>query len=93
MYKCLKILLGGQISSEFLRSFVYKHATQLTLEGTAQMMPEINRVCLTVCGQKKKLDDFIDLLHQQIIHEQIHSVEIEPFLKTKDYRGVFRIIE
>ncbi len=86
-------MLGGAVSIDFLRSFVQKEATNCMLEGTAQFTSEVNRVCLTVCGQKNKLDEFVDLLHQEAAREGIDYVEIEPFLKNKDYRGVFRIIE
>jgi len=93
MYKCLKILLGGTVSVDFLRSIVQKHAKKLALEGTAQLLPENARACLIVCGQKNSLDEFLDVLHTQLPHLGVNHLEIEPFLKTKDYRGVFRVIE
>lgn len=93
MHKCLKIILSGAVSTDFLRLFVQQEAAKLMLEGTAQVLPEASCASLIICGQKERLDNFVDLLHQHAAREGIDSVEIEPFLKTKDYRGVFRIIE
>lgn len=92
MYKCLKILIEGQIASDFLRTFIQKQAKKFELEGTAQLMSHGN-VCVIVCGQKENVDQFIDIVHLKAPTCGIEHVEIEPFVKGKDYRGVFRVIE
>jgi acylphosphatase len=92
MYKCLKIFLVGSFPPDFLRIFVQKQAKQCEVEGVAQVMPG-NKVCIIVCGKKEKVDVFLDLVHAKSIAHGVEDVEIEPFVKSKDYRGVFRVIE
>lgn len=93
MKKCLKITLSDEMPSTFLRSFVLKHARALELEGMAQTVAEANQVRIMVCGPKDKIEDFLDLLHKGTSKYIPDDVEVEPFVKVKDYRGVFRIIE
>lgn len=89
--KCLRIIIAAQVPTEFLQSVVYKNAKKLGLEGTAQLVVGAkNHVRINVCGLPDQLDEFIDLFHSQLDYEDI---EIEPFLKDKDFRNVFRIIE
>ena len=42
---------------------------------------------------KEGVDAFLDELHKSAGAAELKEIEIEPFLKDKDYRGVFRIIE
>lgn len=93
MNKCLKVTFPAIGSLEFLRTFVQKHARDLALEGIAQVMAAENIVIILVCGPKDNVDEFIDLLHKGTKAIQIANISVEPFVKVKDYRGVFRIIE
>lgn len=92
MKKCLKITFFGNIPVDFLQVFVQKHAKQLALEGIAQMVEE-NQVKIIVCGEKEALDSFVDLLHKGTPTVFLENIEVEPFLTTKEYRNVFRLIE
>lgn len=91
MYKCLRITLVGEPKQGFLQ-VIQKHARKNALEGIAQMVGE-EGVKIIVCGNKEYIDDFVDLLHKESVKHNIDDIEIEPFLKDKDYRGVFRVIE
>ena len=93
MYKCLRIMFRGSLSSSFLRDFIQKSAREFSLEGAAQLLPEEDRISIVVCGQKDNIDLFLDAFHAHIAAYDIDQVEIEPYMKVKDYRGVFRVID
>ena len=80
MNKCLRITFSGEYPSTFFRNFIQKNARGLNIEGIAQVMPD-SRVRSIACGTKGTGKVFLE------------DIEIEPFLKDKDYRGVFRVIE
>lgn len=93
MKKCIKIVFGADIPEGFLHSSVQKHARSKLLEGVAQYNADDQKIEVIVCGEKEGVDGFIDHLHKDFIKAKIDDYEIEPFLKDRDYRGVFRIIE
>ena len=92
MKQCLMITFSGKFEDDFLRSFVQKNANELGLEGTVQVRNS-NNVRITVCGNKDNIDKFIDLIYEASATGRINGIEIAPFLKERDYRGVFRVIE
>ena len=93
MNKCLKISLSVSPTADFLHSFVQHHARKLTVEGTVHLDDEEDIVRIVVCGTKENVDAFLDLLHKGSTKYSVEGVAVEPFLKGKDYRGVFRVIE
>ena len=90
MNKCLKVTLSGKLSSSF-GEVLQKHAKKLKVEGTVQAFPE-STIRIIACGHKDAVDAFLDELHKAAVAASLQEIEIEPFLKDKDYRGVFRII-
>jgi acylphosphatase len=92
MKKCLKIVLQGDFSSNFLKTTVLKHARAHDLEGIARITGA-GQVTIVVCGIKAHVDEFLDGVHKHEVAWEVQHIEVEPFLKDKDYRGVFRIIE
>jgi len=92
MKKCLKITLKGNFSAGILCSFVQKYARKLHIEGTAQLIGS-QEVLIVACGTKVEVDSFLDVLHKASKQWSPEDVFIEPFLKEKDYRGIFRVIE
>ncbi len=76
----------------FLHDFVQKHARSLHIEGTVQFS-EPDLVTVVACGSKENIDTFLDIIHQGISSYIPENVSVEPFLKEKDYRGIFRILE
>lgn len=94
MNKCLRIIVTAKFHDDLLVTFIQKSAKKLSLEGTAQIVdPVIKTVRITVCGHPGALDEFIDILHAGTKGFDLMSLEIEPFLRDKDYRAVFRILE
>src|SRR5579862_5359561 len=93
MNRCLRIIIIAQFPDDFLQA-VLKAAKKLELEGTIQLIdPLAQQIKIIACGENTSLDDFIDFLHEKTAKLEFVSFEIEPFLKDKDYRAVFRIIE
>lgn len=92
MSQCLKITFMGDVPKSFLKNIVQKNARTLELEGVAQFI-ETNRIKIIICGQKDAIDKFVDVLHKELAEKIIEQLEIEPFIKDKSYRGVFRVIE
>ena len=93
MNKCLKITFNADFSEGFLQSFVQKQAKKCEVEGTAQVVELGAKVRIIACGLKEQVDAFLDALHKGTAAWTPEDIEIEPFLKDKDYRGVFRVIE
>lgn len=93
MHKCLKISFVAGFPEGFLRDFIQKNAQKIGLEGTVQVVSVSRRVRIIVCGSKKKVDEFLDIIHKGSSKHMPEEVEAEAFVRDKDYRGVFRIIE
>lgn len=89
MNKCLKIILYISDLNNFCQETILIMARNCELEGTAQCIDK-KTIKIIICGEKEQVDDFVDLLNKE--SESIQDIEIEPFLRDKDYRGVFRII-
>lgn len=92
MTKCLKIVMSGNFPEGFLRDFIQKHARALELEGVAQALPD-GTIRILVCGLKDSVDHFLDALHKGADKEIPEMVDIEPFVKDRDFRGIFRVLE
>lgn len=93
MNKCLKITFSAiNLPEDFLRAFVREKAQQLKLEGIAQVIPADKRIKIIACGLKDNVDTFVDDLHKGDSKIYLEDIEIEPFSKDRDYRGVFRVI-
>jgi acylphosphatase len=91
MSQCLYVSFEGKNAKKLVQA-VQKKARELSLEGTAQTQTE-RKVLIMICGTKENMNDFVDLLHKEMAKKTIENLQIEPFLKTRDYRGVFRVIE
>jgi len=94
MNRCMRITFENKkVPEGYLRSFVQKHARKLGLEGSAQVIGSNGHVRIEVCGSPESIDSFLDVIHKGTTSFRPGDVEVEPFLKEKDYRGVFRVIE
>ncbi len=92
--KCLRITMTATFPANFLVNFIQKQAKKLGLEGTAQLVEsDEKKIKIAVCGQGDTLDDFIDAIYTGTKGFELHELEVEPFLKDKEYRQVFRVIE
>lgn len=92
MNKCLKITVSIEAKDEGLLNSIQKHARKYELEGVVQPLSS-DKVKIVICGEKEQVDLFVDALHKESAKEAIKDIEIEPHVKDKDYRGVFRVIE
>lgn len=92
MKKCLKITLMSNSIDDIFRDSVQTAARKLDVEGTVQFL-EPNQTIIIACGSKDNIDAFLDNLHQGFGITVPEDVQVEPFLKEKDYRGIFRILE
>ena len=96
MNRCLKILFLIEETGKdnFLQDFIQKNAKNLKIEGTAQVI-EPRKVKIVACGQEEAVDKFIEIIYQGTAKSKamFGNIEVEPFLRDRDYRGVFRIIE
>lgn len=92
MNKCIRFVIEGALPKDFLASHVLKQARHHHLEGIAQQLSE-NSVRILACGNADDLDNFLDELHRELHDLSVAPFDIIPFLKDRDFRGVFRIIE
>jgi acylphosphatase len=92
MKKCLKINFISRRSEGDLQDFIQKSARKLSLEGTVQVV-EPNEICIIACGSKDNIDEFLDIIHEGVGAQVADGIQVEPFLKERDYRGIFRILE
>lgn len=92
MNQCLRISMFLKFSKAFLQDIVQKNAKTLGIEGTVQVISN-EQIKIIACGTQEAINRFLDILHAEAIRQSAEQVEVEPFLKEKDYRGVFRIIE
>ena len=90
--QCLKISFNVDAKKDFLEKFVQKNARQCHIEGIVQKLNG-DSVVIYACAEPDNMDEFIDLLYEGSSKHKLTQIEIEPFFKDRDYRGVFRIIE
>lgn len=90
MKKCLRISCKCRVSKDLTEN-IKKEANKLTIEGNIQVT-EPDNLKIVACGSKENIDRLIDSLYKLGSKKNPFSVEIEPFLKEKDYRGIFRVI-
>jgi len=92
MNKCLEVTLSLKSYSDDLISYIQRSAKKLRVEGTLQALDK-KTVKIIACGQSEVVDKFMDAVYNGNKGLKPTAVEVEPFLKDKDYRGVFRLIE
>lgn len=93
MNKCVKIVFLIKGTAQVAFNFIQKEARKFNLEGMVQIEGDDAEGNLIACGDKEAVDEFVDILHKGTKGCSIEDIQIEPFLKDKDYRGVFRVIE
>ena len=91
MKRCLKIMVTGSFYETIAEDFIKKNAQKIGIEGTVSITP--TSLTIMACGEEEPLEDFLDLLHKGTAKATFESIDISPFLKDRDYRGVFRVIE
>lgn len=92
MNKCLRVTLSLKSYDEDLISYIQRSAKKFKIEGTLQALDK-KTVRIIACGKADDVDMFMDDVYKGHKTSVPASVEVEPFLKDRDHRGVFRIIE
>jgi acylphosphatase len=92
MNKCLRITMHIKIREGMLQDYIQKNAKKFNIEGTAQAVDK-EVIKIIACGKSDNIDNFIDSLYEGYKDVRPTIIDVEPFLKDKDYRGVFRLIE
>jgi len=92
MNRCLKINMIIEIKEGLLENLIRKNAQKFKIEGYAQAMDK-KTVKIVACGKSDDIDSFLDALYKGHKNTKPSSLEVDPFLRDKDYRGVFRVIE
>lgn len=92
MKKCLRIAIGVE-NPDILINEIQKKGAKLGVEGTIQFVAGDKELRIIACGLKDQVDQLVDQIHKDVLQAGLNNINIEPFIKAKDYRGVFRIIE
>lgn len=92
MNRCMRITCAVHKDQKHVHALVQDYAQKFLLEGMVQPVTQ-STVRVIVCGAAQAVEEFIDELHNSFVATQVAEIEVEPFLKDRDYRGVFRVIE
>ena len=91
MNQCIRITFYiGEIKG-FLDNFVQKYARKFDLQGVAHLMAE-NQVRIVVCSNSENIDNFIDKIYEASAKYKLDDIQMESFVREKDFRGVFRVV-
>lgn len=91
MNKCVRVIFNRTSKDSSMVFDVQKEAHKFFVEGFIQVSND--EIKIIACGNKENIDQFVDILHKICINNPDQLLDVEPFLKDKEYRGVFRIIE
>lgn len=92
MIKCIKVVLAVDYDEALVHDTIQKQARKLGLEGVVYAATP-GELKIVACGLKEKIDEFLDFMHKEAAKRKVEDIEVEPFIKDKDYRGVFRVIQ
>ena len=93
MSQCFRMtfVINNQ-SKDAFAEIIKKEAHKLDIEGVAQIVGQ-GHLRVVACGIKESIEQFLDLLYKEMALQECNNLEVETFLKDKDYRGIFRVIE
>lgn len=93
MEQCLRIILAvPDDDATVLHDLVERNARRLALEGSAQMVTP-DKMQIIACGIQESVEQLVDALYENGNQINLSDIEVEPFIKDRDFRGVFRVIE
>ena len=91
MNRCLKMVINIDKWDERWSAEIQKCAKKFEIEGVMQALDE-HQMRIMICGKDANLDEFIDYLYDFFISINVRIQELEPFIKERDYRGIFRVL-
>lgn len=92
MSQCMRINLLIKGDKEHIQALLRKYAHEFKLEGILKSADE-HAVKVVACGDAMEIESFMVELNKEFAKDNLNISEVEPFLKDRDYRGVFRVIE
>lgn len=92
MSQCMRINLVIKGEKSHIQELLKKYAHEFKLEGLLQS-PDDQAVKVVACGGSGEIEAFMVAINKEFAKDNLNISEIEPFLKDRDYRGVFRVIE
>lgn len=92
MNKSVCITVSIPVTQDLLKNLIYKSAVNLKLEGTAHAVGN-DTIRIITHGSIDNIDEFIDALYAGYKSNIPEVVEVEPYTKEHNFRGVFRLIE
>ena len=90
--KCLEIRVSFEGERDSFKNKIVEKAKKCNLEGILEVKSK-SELLISVCGTTHEIEQFIDFFYEEHTNLSAVIIEIEPFIKEKDYRGVFRVIE
>jgi acylphosphatase len=91
MNQCVRITLVVSACVPVFKRLIQKNAQKLAIEGVGSVSAP-NALRIIAHGDHDAIDEFIDALYTGCKGIRPSLIEVEPFVKDRDYRGIFRII-
>lgn len=91
MKKSLRITVSGKVQNVGLQNHIKERASKLQVEGTSEHHNN-GQLLVYASGEDQNLELFIDSIYEGTSSSEVEGVEIESQPRSKDFRGVFRII-
>lgn len=91
MSRCIKMTFSVNRTNDKFLHTLQNQAQKCNLEGLV-MANTPETIKIIACGGSSDLEVFLDTIDEIIADQGGHDIMIDPFLKDKDYRGVFRIM-
>lgn len=93
MKRGTKILVEGEFKNSNLAKEIKKTADDLGLEGSVQIIKE-SKILIYAVGDADSIEEIIDFIYINApdYDGAIESLDSSPMDVSKDFRGVFRII-
>ncbi len=91
MSRCLRIAICAVGWKSKWEDSIAKYANKFEIEGVLQKHDD-GVVRITACGEENQLEDFLDELYELFSESDSYVEEMEPFVKDRDYRGIFRVL-
>lgn len=91
MGRCLRIMVKIEKWKDSWSSDIQKNAKKFEVEGVLQSAGS-GMLKIVACSKNDELDDFVDFLYDFLSTAGAEVEELEPFIKERDYRGIFRVI-
>jgi len=91
MNRCLKMLINIEKWEDRWGAQIQAQAKKLDIEGVMQAL-DGHQMRIMICGKDANLDEFVDYLYDFFISINVRVEELEPFIKERDFRGIFRVL-